>query len=197
MGAQGDIYKLVQRFVLGGVEALVRWYYEQMTVSGNAVDLVAAWYDDVTSDIMACTSSDCSMVGTEAINLNDSSDFDYEAYSPIPGSRGGVLAGTFDAWGFVKHSSDRKIRSGGMRVPGVYVADVSDGVPVSGELTLLNALAASLTANIADTGGVGTYAPRLYTEGNTKTGGDPFWCPITLTAFTRYTTQNTRKPWRP
>lgn len=195
--AQGDLYRLLQRFLMDGVEMLVRRFFEQVTSTGNSEELLEAWYEDVTPELIAVMSADCALTGEDVINMDDPADFAYSSYTPVPGTRSGISAGTFDAWGFITTSTDRRIRSGGCRIPGVAVADVSDGEPIAAQLALLSALGVALTDNISDTAYSSEFAPKLYTPGNEATIGQPLAVDPVSTVFARYTTQNTRKKWRP
>lgn len=197
MGAINDLYVVAQKFLIYGVEALIRRYYQQLTAGGDAETLSDAWNDMVVGDLLDIMSDDASVTGIRVVNLDNMTDFYNWDYTPSAGTRTGSAFSSFASWGFILNSSDRRIRSGGFRVPGVNETDVTDGEADSGMTTVLNALASSMDTGITDPAFTGSWWPVLYTPGNDATSQVPLIVDVASCSYARVTTQNTRKTWRP
>lgn len=191
MGAANDIYKLIQKFTLLGVECLITRYFRQSTAPGSAGAVLSAWLADKLPEIMLNVSDDVTATSCEVQNLSNTSDFATTSGIGLIGTYPGEVLPPFTAIGLEFPSGDRKIRASTCRLPGPTEGTITDGVPTAGAITSWDYVAGVLADTLLHA--TSTYEPCLYTDGNTRTGFLPFTIDITDGYFSRITTQNSRK----
>lgn len=190
MGTILDIYKLQQNFQYLGVNCLIRRYYQQIDVTGGAADLVYQWINDVVPKIQVIVSTVCYIQTIEAENLNDSTDWQAVSLAEV-GAQSSDQLPAYLAFGFAFPSSDKKIRAGACRIPGVTEDAVTAGVITPAYAAVMQDMADILADRLDSP--LGRFAPVLYTPGNSKTAFAPFSVEIVNGFCSGLTTQNTRK----
>lgn len=190
MGNLDDIYKVVQKMSLAGIECLVRRWYRQTSSLGDAATMASVFAGVVSAALETITSQDLQFVQVDVQNLRDPSDFATFA-TPGNGDVSGEYMPSFVAYGFEFPSPNRDIRAGTMRVPGVPEDAVIDGILNPLYQVVVDDVATYLAQVLV--AGLDEYTPVLYTPGNVATIGQPESFDVTTAFYTRITSQNTRK----
>jgi hypothetical protein len=189
--AVGDIYKLVQAFTLGGVEALIRRWYRAKDSTVNAADLAYQWNEDVAPILAVPVTDDMLFKDVTVENLNNSADFAVLTQNDYPGGQVDEWLPPWVSYGFQFPSSDKKLRAGLCRLPGLTESCLIDGSLNPAYNSVLDTCALWLAEPLVNT--YGTFDPVLYTDGNSRTADNPFYVYIEDGFFSRITSQNSRK----
>jgi hypothetical protein len=191
MGAADDVYKLVQKFTMLGVECLITRWFRQNTTPGGAAAVLSAWVSDKLPAILAVVSDQVTAVGTEVTNIYDNADFAISSGSQGVGAFTAEALPAYMAIGLEFPSPNKSIRASTMRLPGVTEGVLTDGVITAGAVAQYDDCAEELASSLDHA--TSTYSPILYTEGNARTGYTEYITYITNGYFSRVTTQNSRK----
>ena len=167
--ASGDKFLLKIEYDCQGVQCFNILHYEAGAGGdGDAAQLVQAFVEDLRDPIRACMHNTTSIVGVEAVNLDDPTD-DLVAAVGLAGTGNTTPGGempTFVTAVVEKTSPTRAIRSGAMRVPGIPEGFVTGNGFSAAGLTPMNALAAALPViNSTGTGG-SQFDLQIYTRPN-------------------------------
>lgn len=169
--------------------------YEQTSGTAGAVALNLRWESMIKQALLDVLASSYRMDNLYTVNMNDPSDFDTLAIND-DGEVTGEINPVFLAWGFRYVRTTRATNDGAKRFSPISETSVVGGVPTSGTLTQLDALAALLFAPVASQGG-NSWSPRIWKRpGTYKTGVIPapgLFYSCSDVVFTKITTQNTRK----
>lgn len=191
MGNVLDIYKVIVDFDVLGKFAQVRRWYRQDSGLGNAANLAGQFLTDIYLPLINILNILASYDAVHVENLNNPADFATIAFTPVDGLVPGDCMPPFVAWGFEMPSSDRNLRAGLQRVPGVSETWVENGVVDPLFAPNLDDYADFLEQTIAP--GLDVYTPVLYTPGNVATAGLPLAVPVVTANYARVTSQNSRK----
>lgn len=155
--AVGDIYEVTDVQTFLGQQTLNVYFYRQdapfVPLSGNtATALAEEWEASVLPAIAACQTNALTHVEVRARNLFDPTDAG-SALSGVAGSLSSPdVLPAHDAYGLTLKHDNPSIRPGGKRISGVGEDRQTLGVPISAQVTLLNAAADAIAAPI--TGGL-------------------------------------------
>lgn len=185
-----DLFKLVQKYTWLGQQCYNVLHFGRDGGTGDAADLLVAWYNDVLPVLFPILSTALDLVGTDVINLSDQTDFVFDTYTQAGSAAGDPLA-KFDAHSLTKFSPTRDIRASGIRIPGATEDQYSGGEATVATSNLLTLLAAVLDGPIVGNGW--PFKLVVYTPGNLKTGGLPVAEFVSAVVGGDLTTQNSRK----
>lgn len=189
--ADGDIYQLKDFQRHGGQEVSDVYTYRQIGGGGGAEELVAAYVAQALPEIITVQNNNLTHVQIEAQNIADVLDFfTLPLTPPVAGADTGNYFATFAAWGFKKPRNRTDIRNGSFRIAGVTSSLVADGSPTAGALAELNALAESLGTDLLGDGDDKWQFGYMALPSGLMAR---IFIPTPTLAFTRLTTQNSRK----
>ena len=190
--ALGDLYTLRLQYTFLGKAMENTFFYEQTLGALGASFLASSFEAQLVPEIALIQSSSVTYERIVVVNLDDTGDFHTEAVV-----QGGSIAGEalppYAAWGYTRFSTDRRIRSGGLRFGGVAESSQDDGFATAAQVILLDALESELAAEVSNVPGTLKWGLRLHTDGNIATGGSPLTIPVASVIFRRLTTQSSRK----
>lgn len=190
--ATDDLYhvRFLETFLGKNVETT--YFIEQTVGTGNAENLKTGFRAVVIPLILAVQVSEVASDQVIVVNLDDVTDFGvFGVAAAGAGSRVGDSLPPFATWSFVFGTTNRLLRSGSKRVPGVAEGDQVDGLADGTIVTALATLADAYFSGFVD--GVNQYEFRLHTEGNVATSGAPLTVPLASVSYSHIGTQNSRK----
>jgi hypothetical protein len=190
--AAGDLYSLRFQYESLGVQMENTFHYLQQTGSGDFETLGDEWIIDYVPLFEAVMHNSVDLNRLVIVNLDDSTDFG-EVPIGSSGARPGASSAPYQAWGYIRFTTDRKIRTGGFRVGGIDEADVTAGVAEAAALVRNDALASQLESTLENASFTERWNMRLFTAGNPSTSGQRFDVEIDSIEYRRVTTQNSRK----
>jgi len=174
--------------------------YEGTSGTPTAADCIAAFDNDIMTNILNLTSSATEYYRIECINLDNLADF-----STLPITQIGIVTGEhmpeFVGWEFQYIRAVRGVHHGRKTFSIVAESSQINGAPTSGMLTTL--VNTQTVLGLPITGPLGLYTPRIWRRagvyapysGTPKVGTtypDTFY-PISGVDFIRLSTQNSRK----
>lgn len=173
-------------------------FHFQRGLTGDAIDLQETFEAVILPDIQAVVTEDTIFNRIYCINMDDDADFIDVAINE-PGLRTGAPLPYFCTWTFRYFRPTLDVANGRKAFGSIAEVDVADGLPVAGLVTLLNALAITLQTPLS--GANGFYQPCIAKTHLIEDPEDPeeeirvplTLFPISSVAFTRVSTQNTRK----
>ena len=190
--ALGDLYVLRAQYQMLGSPMENTFFYEQTLGSGGADVLARSFEIQLVPEFALIQSSSVTWEQITVINLDDSADFFTEGVVQV-GNQAGEALPPYAAWGFTRFSTDRKIRSGGLRIGGVSEGSQDGGSATAAQIILLTAFEPLVAADVSNVAVTNTWGTRLHTDGNLATGGTPLTIPVASILYRRLTTQSSRK----
>jgi len=187
----GNVWLLTGQYTCYGVTMQNVWFYNNPTGAGSAVDLLAAFTQDVLNAILNIQSEDVEWDFIRATGVQGAVDFS-EALVTNPGQVAATAEPQFVSWKYRLNRLDNTDRNGYKRIGGVPDTWWDAGAIDPANLTALNACATAMTSGIS-TGSI-AYNPCIQRR---QVGGAPVVPPTYRShagfTFAGVTTQNTRK----
>lgn len=187
--AVGDRYKLVDRQSYLGQEMLNRYYFVHEVGTGDAQAISDLFQTQILPSIVALQDASCNHFQIDVINLDDPTDFVYDAMSEN-GTQGGDGLASFYALNYTLYNNNRTFRPGSKRFGGIAEGVVVNNAIDATAQAAVDALAAKLKGVISD--GVGNSVRHnllRVAPGDIVTGS----AAIVDAAFTAVSTQRSRK----
>lgn len=195
---QGDLFQLVDKQWVHGIDVLNVYYYRFILLTGSANEcetLATRWIAEVLPSILAVQSSQTYHLGVSVRNLSNNIDF----HDELINTPGGVTATTeasspsFVAINFKLQRETLDTRNGSKRISGLAEAGVNANgfsFPSAGVRTNIeNALAADVTLDT-----VARFEPVIVKRPIVPPVGTSYvYSSIGGAVYTGLTTQNTRK----
>lgn len=192
MALGDDVYQVLLRGTLLGVEWENVFYFKKTNALGVAIDLTSVFTNDLLPLIRQVASPDTTFAEVITRSINDETDF-FTSLPNLLGTAGGNTTSAFMAWGFRLLPNLLNIRAGGKRFCGVAGTDIDDGEDSGAIHPRLLVLAAKLGSSLV--GGLSNYQPHIYSRVATAIPDVYFerYVRIVAAEFRGLTSQNTRK----
>ena len=188
--SKGDFYKVVLKGVVLGQPMANVLYFVRGSAGGSATELgnqIAQDWSLVFEDLL---SAQATYTEIEVENLTDPTNFDTVVWGAL-GTEPAECMPPFVAYAFKKFTTDKTIRTSGIRIAGVPEVAVNNGVITNAYLTKAQAVATVIQTPLIASGIV--YNLALQTPGNSQTGGVWKGIAINTVQFDAISSQNSRK----
>lgn len=178
-----DIYQVVHSGTLKGERIQNVYFYRTGTGEFTALDLAAAFLEDIETKLTNWLSVNVVFTGTRVINLGSFTDFAATASSTACVAAGNMLPAEC-ALNITMRLNTREIRPGSKRYSGILAGITTDGIITNGgTITAIEALMGALASPISkSSGGTGSYIPvvvKRVKETDEETGKVSYRLPVT------------------